>query len=285
MRRVTLRCLPVLLLVLLLAGCGVFPRRPMSSGAFTRQVAERIHQQYPALDVHVLAPLLLRLADRTASLPLTGLYHDYVKAPADQDSLISDFLQYAFEPRPPLPFTWDEANDRIVPLVEGAQTAPPAGGFVSTGVTDDLQAVLAMQISQGYAYLTQADLKQWGLQPEQAFAVAVQNLLVRTGTQAPLIGPTDVKGLFLSSWRLGDGLDSSRLLMAQQWHRSMRGRIEWQMLFIIPSNDEAVAFDGADPNAVKAVRKYAVGRFKAAAHPISNQVYVLTDTHLEVLAK
>lgn len=283
MRPVRWRVVALLLTAAFLStGCGALSKT-MRESTFTRRVVERLQAVAPEGDAKAVKSLQVRLAGRSDDLSLQSLYSAY-KAGGDPDVLIEGFVARVTEARPPVPLNWQEAKGRIVPLLRGSQL-PPAGpaGLVTVPWEAGLQVVLALEGSNGFVNLIPADLERWQVNRDQLFATALENLRERTFSEPMRRAKVgDGQGLYLFLWQKKDGLDGSRLLLVEEWRKRLLPYIDWDMVVIIPTRDELIAFDGGHRDWVKSLQEYSKKQYQTAEHPVSDQLFAFHDGHLEI---
>lgn len=266
---------------LLATGCGALSHT-LTASAFTKRVVQRMEVLAPGTNAQVVKALRLRIPGRSSDISLQAAFNAY-QAGQNLDLVIDQAVAAITQQRDPIPLSWQEARERIVPLLAGAQ-APPAGpgGLVTVPWDAGLQVVLALDGSHGFVNLTAADLARWQVSTEQAYATALQNLSERTFSQP--MGRTRIgdrkNPLDLFFWHVQDGLDASRLLLVSDWRDRLLPYINWDMVVIIPDQDQMYAFDGADTDWVSALQDFARKQFASASTPVSDQLYAFHDGHL-----
>lgn len=274
----------LVLLGLVLTGCASSRPRNYTQRTFTRQVANRLAAADPSAAVQVAGQLNLRLRGRQQNVPLQDLWGQYQDGGKDPDLLIDGLVSYLTEKRPPLALTWAEAKGRVVPLLAGAQGPPaPPGGLVSVDWQAGLKVYLALDGSRGFIYLIPDDLAHWQVSRDEVYTAALDNLRLRTDDQSiRRARVSDIPGLYLYVYQAKDGLDASRLLLVNDWRRRLLPFIDWDMVVIIPDRDEIIAFDGRRKDWVKVLQDYSKSDYRAAANPVSDQLYAVHDGRLVI---
>lgn len=162
----------------------------------------------------------------------------------------------------PVPSTWDEAVEQLVPLLRRRAEAPRAD-HLARDFAADLEERVALDLPDVRVLVTRDHLRAWGAPPEAAFAAARDNLAYAA---------TD--GLrFREEWGLWhldapDGLAPSRLLLPG-FLAGFAGRVAGRPVAAIPAARILLVGGDGDPATLATLARLAEAGFREAAGPLT----------------
>jgi hypothetical protein len=173
----------------------------------------------------------------------------------------------------PLPTRWREAADDIIPVLR-RRSDPPAG--VSAGLRNEAHRLVERPLGDFLCerlvydcdglrmYLNGAHIKDWGVSPEQCFAVAYDVL-------DPSFGLTRLEN---GTWTLrsGDSYESSRPLIPG-WLRAFQQHAEGQPVVFIPHARRVLIVDSRDRDGLARSLALCQREFETEGSPISPRPY------------
>jgi hypothetical protein len=172
---------------------------------------------------------------------------------------------------PPIPAELDAARGGLVPALisraahELARLAGPGSWPAAVPVCDGLVAAVYYQGERQRHPCTAAQLDAWGLDPEQALALAVQNLAERPGARL-IEGPA---GTFRSSPEHGDG---ASLFCVESLIRS--ARVRGRPVAMVPGCGLLLLTGSEDAQGLAALADLALHATRGT-RPLSGTAYVL----------
>jgi hypothetical protein len=164
------------------------------------------------------ADFCVEWGDPPARLFLENTYWEWLDAPEDQKALaIEALVDLAF--RREITLSWAEAAPRLLPAVRNRRllladpttsgAVDPMAGAAFIDVVGDLAAVPAIAERASVTLLNHRTLRNWGVDPRDALARAVDNL---RAASAPKF-ERDEDGFYVS--RFEDQFDAGRILLPE----------------------------------------------------------------------
>lgn len=176
---------------------------------------------------------------------------------------------------------WEEARQNLVLAVRASTYGAGPG---TTGelmppraareFAPFLDATLVIDEPASMAYASRERLEKWGVDEEQAFAVALRN--TSELATRPLELYSDTHG---PVWHLpGEDVYASSRLLLPGWLASMKDRVEGRPLAIIPERSMLFVGGDARPELVKWLADTAQREFESTPRGISPAVYTVDET-------
>lgn len=253
-------------------------KRLLTQAQFAEAVKQRIAQAHPGIHVLKADGLAFTISKDGKE---TGIYWDnayavYRNNPNFCSEIIDDFLK-GMTSRPEPPQTWAEAKPKLMPslrarvYLEEAKKLPGGAETVEKAVVldynEELCILIAIDSELTIAFATKDQLSQWGVSPEQALDVAIENLGKVTGPLWPDATETAHKyGIF--AFNTLDGYDASRVLLPDFYQRASQALESDRIVVGVPNRDYVVAMSVDNPVLGKHIEKIKKD-FADYDHPIS----------------
>ena len=255
---------------------------PMDPIAFTEEVARRVREAIPDMDVQVTADLELgiNLTDDGGNRAfLDNAYQMYRgESPGNRDDLINRFVRSFAEAAKGL----ERSRDAIIPIVkdrgwleEIRQSMLRMGvekpqDKVYEDLNEEIVVVYAIDTPSNIAYLDPDGLQELGVEREELRSLAVRNLRgllprieVHRGDQVSMI--------------TADGnYEASLLLFADLWERE-REKLRGDPVAAVPARDLLLFADSADAEAIARLAQLAMKMHQEATYALTGKLFVLRD--------
>jgi len=260
--------------------CGFFDRKPGKE-----QVAKLLLQELQKLLpgeqlVLDLDKFLIRRADGGV-IYLNNLYTDYCQAqPAQRREQITHFALAVASTGGDKPATLDEVQPRLLPILRrlgGVDLARIERGDLSKKLEDTmvwapfsptLGAAVAIDSDHAIAQMSPDDLERWGIDFEQAFEIAVDNLRHKAAPTFFELGP----GLHASNYR--DFYDASRIFLHElAWQLPLNG----DPVAMVPNRTSLLVCGASDAGALEQMIDTARRVLREQSRPLSAEMFRLHE--------
>lgn len=176
------------------------------------------------------------------------------------------------------PVAHDELRARMVPRLARADavrdlSAQGQSVLLTAPLSDELVVALLAEYDGRARYLRAREVEALGLTPDDAFALARDNLRARSQRARIVRDDADVGPMFVA--RTGDGRDSARVLLPELFDE-LRERVGATLCIAIPHRDTFLACDADNAAAVQRLAQRASEDHARAPHGLSPRLYTLT---------
>jgi uncharacterized protein YtpQ (UPF0354 family) len=258
---------------------------PKDPAAFTEDVARRVREAIPGMEVVVAGELELAIQtgeDGGNRAFLNNAYQMYCsESPKHRDALIDRFVGSFAEAAKGL----ERSAEAIIPVVKDRawlqevetsvrQMGGEAQGKVFEDLNEALVVVYAIDTPSNIAYLNPSELDGLGVQREDLRTLAVRNL------RGLLPGIQIQSGEKLSMVVADGNYEASLLLFPDLWARASE-KLRGQPVAAVPARDLLIFADSADAEAVAQLRQLAAKLREEATYALTDRVFILRDDRWE----
>ena len=189
---------------------------------------------------------------------LANIYDEYGQARIGaRQALFEKYLASCVAKDRPLPETWSDAKDHILPVLRSRWTyerlklTHPEGAAQALHlVSDRLVLDLAFDTEDAIRGIGAEQLAVWGLNADEARAVAEDNL--RRRSTEPLKQPVPGVGFYASTW--ADNYDATRMILQDFLHRH---EVYGDPVVMVPHRDLLLLAGDRDADALAAMARAA----------------------------
>jgi hypothetical protein len=176
---------------------------------------------------------------------------------------------------------WEEARPNLLVTVRASTYGAgpsPTGELMPRRAAREfapfLDATLVIDEPGSMGYVSREQLGKWGVDEEEAFAVALRN------TSALASGPMETYSeMYGPVWHLpGEDVYATSRLLLPGWLASMKDRVEGRPLAIIPERSTLFVGGDARPEVVRWLAETAQREWESTTRGISPAVYTVDDT-------
>jgi hypothetical protein len=260
---------------------------PLDAAGFTGFVAQAYGKALPEARIRVLAPLRIDIVQRASAnvAMLDKTWQRCQQVPADCDAAVAErvatdattirAVTVPFGPASLRAVIRPAADVTLMQDVSGidASLAP-----VAKLLAGDLWIVCVKETPGGVVSLRLRDLAPLKLDPEQALALALQNLQAMLEPLAdftPRIARGGIRHM------RGTYYESSRLLLSEQW-ASLARQLPGGLYVAVPAAEVVLVTDTPLHGAASVMQTEAHAVIRTAQHPISETVLRWSGTGWEV---
>jgi hypothetical protein len=147
------------------------------------------------------------------------------------------------------------------------------GGLHASKLTDELVIALLVEYEGRARYVKSRELEAWGVLPEQALEVALDNLSSRS--EQARIAPSETIHGALWVARTGDGRDSARVLL-HSLYAALSEKLGAPLFVGIPHRDTFLACAGDNPALLRELAVRTAHDAARAPHRLSARLFQLT---------
>ncbi len=212
---------------------------------------------------------------RTRKIPLGNLMARIARSPSNWEELTDDFVESAVKV---LYFNQlgneqlCDVRDEIFPFIRPDSLGGEEGRLVKAEWLANLSVVYVIRIPKGFRYITEPDLKRWGLGREDLHQLAVANLArLDTKAESPELPAEALPFVMVVA---GDNMEASRLLNPGLYEQ-FAGSLGGPFIAAIPSRDALILFPNNKElrrSAQQLVRK----DFETSDYPITDRLFLVT---------
>lgn len=170
--------------------------------------------------------------------------------------------------------TWEDARPRLFPRLVSERFATEmteaAGEIWIERVAGDLHRAMLLRFTDRSRYVRAAEIRQWGLTPQDAWRAALRNLAEHSGNARLARVDTSSGPLVLA--RSGDGLDAARLMLPTL-HALLEPQLGSPFVAAVPHRDLLLACAAEPPALVESLRQRAHEEALRAPHAISEALF------------
>ena len=224
--------------------------------SFTAAFAGKVRASQPDLQVEVTGPLHLTVQHPDGGQNALSLEHPWadVRRGADPDEALEQFLATMVSAGPPKVPTGPELHAALRPVIKPIEYVRAvfdqvgAGKVPAFGFVGELYLMLVADLGQSMAVVTNAQLEEAVIEPQQALLVALQNL-------ANSLGDVQLHGDRLRMFQAGGNYEASLLLLGSIWEQ-LAEKMQGAPVAVPLARDLLVFTDGGDPEAVAELRAF-----------------------------
>jgi len=222
----------------------------------------------------------LRFPGRNATIFLHNSYTSYCEVPRSGRQEVISKLVAGFASVPEIPSDFASARKNLMPVIrdesyEGMMHLMGEGEADDPGLTRQYKP-FARRLLAGLAYDTEHSitsvnfktLQAWGVDLDQAFAVAKENLWDRTRPD----GFEGANGVYWSRW--ADSYDSSRMLLTELIYRLS---VDGDPVAFVPNRDALLVTGTHNIAGLRVILNAGAESHFKQGHPLSPDLFVLDD--------
>ncbi len=167
---------------------------------------------------------------------------------------------------------FEEAAKTVLPSIEGplftagVAAADGEAPYLSA-FPGDLSVAYWVELDFGVRVLPKSQIETWGCTDDR-LAKAALSILFHRSWDAPFAATPEQESI--EEFRVGDGLDGSRVLMMDQWDFY---KVRDAALFALPESDTFLFSAGTDDTAEAALKQLAAQRYASSNRPLSTGVF------------
>ncbi len=236
------------------------------------RLCEKVCEQWPEEDFKIADN---ELKGKQRRIPLGNLLYTIRQRPRDWERIVDEFFEQAVTVmstdnlgKEELP----DCRDKIYPFIRRDTFAGTRAAVVQSDWLADLRISYVINIPSGFRYITQHDIKRWGIDADELHEVAMKNLTALPFPEEPQqIVPGNMPIVFI---RTGDNMEASRLLMPGFYERFAE-ILHGPFIAAIPGRDSLILI----PNDVEMRRDFQeVVRqdFKESSYAITDRLFLVT---------
>ncbi|MEY4508947.1 MAG: hypothetical protein RLZZ450_1069 [Pseudomonadota bacterium] len=169
-----------------------------------------------------------------------------------------------------------EARTRLVPRLARQESlrelGTGSGALFGKPLTEELVVALLVEYEGRARYVKGRELEAWGVRPERALELALENLSLRSERTRIACTSTDHGPLWVA--RTGDGRDSARVLL-HSLYDALTDKLGARVVVSIPHRDTFFACAGEDEALVQELARRTAHDAARAPHRLSNRLFAL----------
>lgn len=239
------------------------------------EVLQQLRERYPDQEFE-MDDKGLRGKNRTVSL--TNVYREVKGAPKSRRSIIDNFVEglsqsvtedMGYE-------VWDEVRSLIMPLLKTRDFIVPDTATRHLTIREWLLDVVICYVikkKKFYRFLTDWDLRRWGITQDFLHDCAIENLAMASWPDR-LEGVRDRDGSRVIIVTTPDGLASSRILQPS-FHKLLSSALGSPFLAGIPNRETVVAFSNRRA-LKKRISRQLLKDCRSSAYPITAKPFLVT---------
>lgn len=252
---------------------------------FVEQVIEVVRKRFPLVKIaRSQDPFSLRLNGKV--IGLENLYRSVMQKEDDGPHMIERWaveLLRAAEGNPDRNASYEELADRILPVLVTKEYFDSAGeAAVGQPIVEGLNVAYVIDGDRTIAHIPVAQFKKWAIDMEDLHDKAIANLVEKSQTLAADAAQDETGQVNLILFQLGDGYDSSRLLLPTL-HERLRGHLGTPFLAAIPNRDILICIRN-DTSILDSVKAQIAQDFRTMPRQITDQLFIITPDGLAPLA-
>lgn len=199
---------------------------------------------------------------------------------------LEEFLKKTQSSFSALDLNWEQVKTKVCPQIKAKwqlETFPSPikesaekDKVIYTDFIGGLVIGYVIDMPQGFVYLTQKRLADFGVKQEEVSRLAIANLM---NLPATIGGPKLVdhgNGIFSYLWESQDGYDAVRVILPDLYLR-LSPRLGEEFLVGIPERDFFIA---AHPSLAQKLASFILEHYQKSSHPISENLISVTEKGL-----
>lgn len=259
----------------------------LTRSEFQEEFVELIEKRVPEVRVFVQRELELKIVRKDGgdyNIFLGNAYQSYQGDPKGKEDVMLRFLNAFIEDTEKQGQELDP--ERIVPVIKSTafvtsttemlRKRGESFTMVHESYNPELVILYAEDRASNMRYLTEENLKKWGMGIEELRALAVQNLRRLIGDSIQLCGQD---GVFMMT--AGGDYDASLLLAEPIW-TSGQVNVSGDIVVAIPVRGALLITGNDDPQKVKTMREIARALSHQAPYRLTDKLFVFRGGHFEV---
>lgn len=232
----------------------------------------KLKEEYPDEEFK-LEGAELRGKDR--SLPLGNLLARMMQSPGNWRELADEFLQSAVTVLHSNQLGSEQlgdVRDEIFPFIRTDSLGDEESQMVSAEWLANLNVTYVIRIPSGFRYITEFDLKRWGVEKDELHQLAITNLgNLDTTTERPDFPAGSLPLVMVAA---GDNMEASRLLHPGLYDRFAES-LGGPFIAAIPSRDALILFPN-DRQLRRRVQQLVREDFESSSYPITDRLFLVT---------
>lgn len=246
---------------------------------FLRAVERRVREVPGVVGTERIADdFALRIALERAQAPTTFYVHNLwtevqLLPPDERDARIRHYVAALLDLRPDTPTDRESLLARLRPVLRDLASLRSLQNqaLVHRPALPFLAELLVVDAPHSMSFLPEAQLTEFGIGRDEAFARARENLARMTpdldlGTSERPPGPVQ--------WQVGDEYESSRLLL-RDWLKGLAAHAPGPLLLAAPERSKLVLCPERDPGATVRLAEIVQADYQASPRGVSPSVYLL----------
>lgn len=253
----------------------------LSREHFIEQVQQLIRKRFPLVKIaRSPEPFSLKLNGKIVGLE--NLYRSVNQKPDASQHIIErwavEWLRAA-EGTPDRNAPFAEVAERIMPVLVTTDYFETAqGAAIGQPVVEGLQVAYVIDGDRTIAHIPEAQFKKWEISLEDLHEKAIENLVQKSQTLAADAAQDEQGNVNLILFQLGDGYDSSRLLLPTL-HDRLRGHLGTPFLAAIPNRDILICIRN-DSSILGSVRSQIAHDYRTMPRQITEKLFIVTPDGL-----
>lgn len=253
----------------------------VSREQFVEQVIDLVRKRFPLVKVaRSPEPFSLRLNGRVVALE--NLYRSAMQRQDQTAHIVERWaveILRAAEGTPDRLASYDEVRDRVMPVLLTADAFDSRGGaMVGQPVIEGLFVAYVIDGDRTLLHIPEPQFAKWDVTLEELHERAIENLVAKSQTLAADAAQDEDGKVNLILFQLGDGYDSSRLLLPTL-HERLRGHLGSPFLAAIPNRDILICVRN-DSSILESVRTQVAQDFRTMPRQITDRLFLVTPDGL-----
>jgi uncharacterized protein YtpQ (UPF0354 family) len=258
----------------------------VSREQFVEQVIEVVRKRFPLVKVaRSTEPFSLRLNGKVVALE--NLYRSAMQRQDQTVHIVERWaveLLRAAEGTPDRNASYEDVADRVMPvLVTSDAFAAANGSMIGQGVLEGLFVAYVIDGDRTISHIPAVQFAKWGVSIDDLHDKAIENLVAKSQTLAADAAQDETGRVNLILFQLGDGYDSSRLLLPTL-HDRLRGHLGSPFLAAIPNRDILICIRN-DSSILSSVRTQVAQDFRTMPRQITERLFIVTADGLAPYAE
>lgn len=249
----------------------------LSREQFVEQVIDLVRKRFPLVKIgRSSQPFSLRLNGKVISLE--NLYRSVLQKQDAGDHMIERWaveLLRAAEGTPDRNAPFAELADRVMPVLLTREYFEAAGeAAVGQPLVEGLYVAYVIDGDRTIAHIPMAQFKKWKIELDDLHNKAIDNLVAKSNSLQADAAQDENGQVNLILFQLGDGYDSSRLLLPTL-HERLRGHLGSPFLAAIPNRDILICIRN-DSVVLDGVKAQIAQDFRTMPRQITEQLFLVT---------
>lgn len=249
----------------------------VSREQFVEHVIDVVRKRFPLVKVgRSTEPFSLRLNGKVVALE--NLYRSAMQRQEQTTHIVERWaveLLRAAEGTPDRHANYAEVADRVMPvLITSDAFGNGQDAMVGQPVLDGLHVAYVIDGDRTISHIPQTQFARWKMSIEDLHEKAIENLVAKSQTLAADAAQDETGRVNLILFQLGDGYDSSRLLLPTL-HDRLRGHLGSPFLAAIPNRDILICIRN-DSTILSSVRTQVAQDFRTMPRQITERLFLVT---------